>query len=109
MTSKDYKLASREKLAANAAKIPESWRLAPSYLIDVNANSQLNVLHVPRECGILTDKDIDITENYDATDLIKLIASKHLGSFEVVLAIYKRAAIAHQLVSQHARILPDHI
>jgi amidase len=46
-----------------AAKVPEELRL-PSTIIQ---NPPRNVTGVPRECGILTPEEIDITENYDAT------------------------------------------
>jgi hypothetical protein len=99
MAIKDYKIISQEKLHANAAKIPKEWLLSSKYLENVNADSDLNVLDVPRTCGILNEKEIDITENYDATALLEKIASKQFSSYDVVLAFCKRAAIAQQLVS----------
>jgi amidase len=98
MPIKDYKTISREKLAANAAKIPKEWLLSSKHVENFNANSSLNVLDIPRTCGILTAKEIDITENYDATALLEKMASKQFSSYDVVLAFCKRAAIAHQLV-----------
>ena len=98
MAIKDYKIISQEKLAANAAKIPKEWQLSSKYLENVNANSNLNVLDVPRNCGILNEREIDITENYDATALLAKLATKQFSSYDVVLAFCKRAAIAHQLV-----------
>jgi amidase len=98
MAIKDYKTASQEKRSANAAKIPKEWKLPSKYLENVNANSDLNVLDVPRICGILNEKEIDITEKYDATALLEKMAAKQFSSYEVVLAFCKRAAIAQQLV-----------
>lgn len=98
MAVKEYKIISQEKLSANAAKIPEEWQLPSKYLENVNADSDLNVLAVPRSCGILNEKEIDITENYDATALLEKISSKEFSSYDVVLAFCKRAAIAQQLV-----------
>ena len=98
MAIKDYKIISQEKLSANAAKIPKEWLLSSKYLENVNADSDLNVLDVPRTCGILNEKEIDITENYDATALLEKMASKQFSSYDVVLAFCKRAAIAQQLV-----------
>jgi amidase len=98
MVIKNYKLISEEKLSVRAAKIPKEWQLPSKYLENVNANSDLNVLHVPRTCGILNEKEIDITENYDATALLEKMAAKQLSSYDVVLAFCKRAAIAQQLV-----------
>ena len=98
MADEAWRSASRTKLAANYAKIPKEWRLGARFLQDVAPNSHLNVLDVPRECGILTKGELEITGQYDATALVGHIASKRLGSHEVVLAFCKRAAIAHQLV-----------
>lgn len=61
--------------------------------------STLNVLDVPRTCGILTEKELDITENYDATDLVALMSAGKLKSVDVVTAFCKRAAIAQQCLS----------
>lgn len=98
MAIKGYEIVSREKLSANAAKIPKEWQLSSKYLENVNADSDLNMLDVPRTCGILNEKEIDITENYDAMALLEKIASKEFSSYDVVLAFCKRAAIAQQLV-----------
>lgn len=89
---------SQEKKAANAAKIPKDWRLPAKCLENVNAESNLNVLDVPRTCGVLTEKEVEITEKYDATALLEKMANGELKSYDVVLAFCKRAAIAHQLV-----------
>jgi amidase len=80
MAIKDYKIISQEKLSANATKIPKEWQLPSQYLENVNVNSDLNVLDVPRTCGILNEKEIDITENYDATALLEKMASKQFSS-----------------------------
>lgn len=95
---KDYKTVSQGKRAANSAKIPKEWQLPARCLENVNETSHLNVLDVPRTCGILTENEIDITEKHDATALIEKMAKGELKSYDVVLAFCKRAAIAHQLV-----------
>lgn len=98
MSVEDYKAVSKRKLESNAAKIPTEWQLPAKYLENVSAKSKANVLDVPRKCGILTAKELDITSHYDATALVEKMASRELSSYEVVLAFCKRAAIAHQLV-----------
>ncbi|KAJ6445225.1 acetamidase [Purpureocillium lavendulum] len=75
------------------AKIPDQLRL-PQGLIN---NPPKNVTAVPRECGILSAEEIDITENYDATALAGAIASKKLTAVSVAIAFAKRAIVAHQL------------
>jgi hypothetical protein len=104
MATKDYRAVSHEKLAARAAKIPKEWLLPFKFLDDVNINSDLNALDVPRTCGILSEKELEITENYDATALLEMMATKQLSSYEVVLAFCKRAAIAQQLVRHRSCI-----
>lgn len=104
MAIQDYREVSKHKLEANAALIPKEWILSSKYLENVNENSDLNVLDVPRKCGILSEKELDITENYDATALIERLAAKEVSSYEVVVAFCKRAAIAQQLVSHNSSL-----
>lgn len=73
--------------------IPAKWRL------DIDAYKDLtDVSRVPRECGLLTEKQLQITE-LNVTDLADRIASRRLKAVEVVEAFAGRAVIAHQLVS----------
>ena len=58
-----------------------------------------SVLDVPRTCGLLTEDELDITENYDAVTLLEKIAARELTSHSVTTAFCKRAAITQQLVS----------
>lgn len=76
-----------------AAKVPDNLRL-PIELIN---NPPKNVTGVPKECGLLTPEEFAITEEYDATALAGLIASKKLTAVAVATAFSKRAIIAHQL------------
>lgn len=88
--------------------IPESWIL-PSTVTESLAQpleksrNNLIELDVPRRSGILTPKELDITEAYDVQRLLKALASGALTALEVTLAFCKRAAIAQQLVSQASR------
>ncbi|RMZ75588.1 hypothetical protein DV737_g5205, partial [Chaetothyriales sp. CBS 132003] len=66
----------------------------PSSVIE---SAPLDVTDIPRSCGLLTDQELDITENYDATSLAAAIADKKFTSVAVATAFAKRAAIAHQL------------
>lgn len=95
----DWRTIATDKRVQAAAKIPRDWRLPQGLLNIVDPTSKVGVLHIPRECGILTGKELDITENYDAVALLKEIASGRLSSLEVTVAFCKRAAIAQQLVS----------
>lgn len=74
--------------------IPKNWTLKTR-----PAASRNNVLAIPQECGILSAREIELTEKYDATALVKELAAKRLKSVGVVTAFCKRAAIAQQLVN----------
>ncbi|KAJ9134538.1 Amidase [Coniochaeta hoffmannii] len=76
-----------------AAKVPEEFYI-PQSIID---NPPKNVTAVPRESGILTEKELDITEKYDAVSLADAIANKKLTAVEVATAFAKRAIVAHQV------------
>ncbi len=76
-----------------ASKVPESLWL-PDLILD---NPPKNATSVPRDCGLLTPEELDITENYDAVALAEAIASKKFTAVAVATAFSKRAIIAHQL------------
>ncbi|GLA03421.1 hypothetical protein AnigIFM60653_003040 [Aspergillus niger] len=83
----------KSKQAQTAAAIPPEWTLPADILLDSSAN----VLDVPRTCGLLTEREIHITEDYDATALLEKLAPGEFSSVEVTTAFCKRAAIAQQL------------
>ena len=97
--AKDWRSIASAKRDSCYEKIPKEWRLSASVLSTVNETSTQDVTHIPRECGILSAEEIDITETYDATDLLKKLASSEFTSIAVATAFCKRAAIAQQLVS----------
>jgi amidase len=82
-----------DKRARLAACIPKEWLITPP------PDSVLNVTHIPRECGLLSPKEIEITETSDVAILLQKLASGELSSVEVTTAFCKRAAIAQQTVS----------
>ncbi|KAF1996365.1 acetamidase [Amniculicola lignicola CBS 123094] len=120
-----YKLISYLKKDEQYSRIPSSW-LLPAYLIpasyaalsppDVSVlardgNGQGNgkgmgmgmgqgecVLDVPRGCGLLTERELRITE-CDATGVAEGIRRGVWSCREVVGGFCKRAAIAHQLTN----------
>jgi amidase len=87
------------KRKSNFEKIPREWRLAPEYTTHLSQDSPVSVIDVPSRCGLLTTRELEITESYDATDLVSKLANRELKSADVVLAFCKRAAIAQQLVN----------
>ncbi|CAF1087212.1 unnamed protein product [Adineta steineri] len=71
-----------------------------SLLKDSNINSSiLDVSNIPRQCGLLSDDELNITENYTATQLVALLAQGQLTSEQVIRAYIKRAGITHQLTN----------
>jgi amidase len=82
-----------DKQAAREALIPAEWRLP-----QLPADTRLNVLDIPRESGLLTDTELEITETH-ARELIKRMVAKELTSEAVTTAFSKRAAIAHQVTN----------
>jgi amidase len=80
------------KQKERSERIPKQW----IYTFGSTAD---NVLNLPRQCGILTQQEIRITEDYDATALVQALAKGTLNSVDVVTAFCKRAAIAHQLTN----------
>ena len=83
------------KRTSQLSKIPEEWRL-PSL---PPKESGVNALQLIRNAGILSQKEMDITETTDVLVLLKKLANKELSSVEVTTAFSKRAAIAHQLTN----------
>jgi len=75
--------------------IQKEWLLPQE---KVPSAERRNVLAVAEESGILSPKEIDIT-NTDATNLVKKMGTGELTAEEVIIAYLKRATIGHQLVS----------
>ncbi|GAB7351739.1 hypothetical protein MBLNU459_g2323t1 [Dothideomycetes sp. NU459] len=84
----------QRKRAQQISAIPKEWLLRSK-----PDPSRRNLLSIPRECGILTAKELEITEKNDATSLLQLLAAGKLSSYDVTLAFCKRAAIAQQLTN----------
>lgn len=72
--------------------IPAKWRLSEA--LDP---SLTDVRSVPRTCGLLTPKQLNITEQ-TASELVAQLREGKLSSVEVTEAFCGRAAIAHQCV-----------
>ncbi|KAA8651633.1 hypothetical protein EYZ11_004895 [Aspergillus tanneri] len=108
MSNPSYPEIAQRKQAQLNSRIPAEWKLPasaippgmlsiPDSLTNVKEYQRVNVMAIPRTCGLLTEKELAITENYDIRALLDKIAGKRLSSEEVVRAFSKRAAIAHQL------------
>ncbi|KAI1619401.1 general amidase [Exophiala viscosa] len=89
-----WKRIAQAKRASRDAAIPLEWRLHPHQV----PQDRLNVIDVPVESGILTARELAMTED-DAVALVQKLVNREYSSYEVTLAFCKRAAIAQQLVN----------
>ncbi|KAJ5162623.1 Amidase [Penicillium coprophilum] len=126
-----YVAIAQRKQAELAAAIPAQWRL-PAHLIPDGMLSisdsitvgpksykRVGVMDIPRSCGIMTQKELEITEKYDVRGLVAEMTEGRLKAEDVVRGFCKRAAVAHQLTRclteplfdralQRARELDEH-
>ena len=72
--------------------IPKQWLISPP------PETTLNVTGFPETYGLLTPKELAIT-NEDVDILLKKLAVGEWSAVEVTTAFYKRAIIAQQLVN----------
>lgn len=92
----DWKDLCKQKRNALLDSIPRDW-IIPRLPIGEHPN----VLDVPAHCGVLTHRELMIT---DTTDVDKILLNLRTGewtSLETTKAFYKRAIIAHQLVGRN--------
>ena len=93
MPTEDWKALCAARKQRQLAAIPDAWKIAPP------PDDVRDVRDVPLACGLLTPREVEITEA--SADLTALLAKLHSGewsSVEVTTAFYKRAIIAQQLV-----------
>ncbi|EXJ68811.1 uncharacterized protein A1O5_07742 [Cladophialophora psammophila CBS 110553] len=81
--------------------IPSRWRLPES--VDPSVT---DVRAIPRTCGLLTEKQLSITEQ-TASELVAQLKDARLSSVEVTEAFCARAAIAHQCVNCLTAFFPE--
>ncbi|KAI3537871.1 amidase [Colletotrichum filicis] len=95
-------IASRHRLEQQR-NIPQEWRISDDQLAKLRGKGtaeegRLIAQDVARKSALLTGKELDITECYNARELLDKIHHKKLTSEEVAVAFCKRAALAQQLV-----------
>lgn len=98
-----FEVLRRKLLHEFESKVPKEYYL-PQELVK---NPPLDVRDVPRTCGILTARELEITENYDAYALAGAIATRKYTAVETATAFLKRAIIADQLTRCLTQWLPD--
>ncbi len=84
-----------QKRKEQAATIPKDWILA-----NLPSKDTLNVIDFPDKCGLLSAKEVEIT-NTEVDVLLKNLASGIWTAVEVTTAFSKRAIVAHQLVREY--------
>ncbi|CCF49837.1 hypothetical protein NDA11_004211 [Ustilago hordei] len=84
------------KRAQREALIPSNYKVVPEALPPVNTDP---VIDFPRTTGILSEREIEITETDDVSALLSKLASGSYTAVEVLEAFIKRSCIAHQLVN----------
>ncbi|KAI0695526.1 general amidase [Cytidiella melzeri] len=82
-----------EKRVRQLAAIPREWLITPP------PDSVLDVTGFPDKCGLLSLREVEITNTVDVATLLAKLASAEWSSVEVTTAFYKRAIIAQQLVN----------
>ncbi|KAJ6441519.1 fatty-acid amide hydrolase [Purpureocillium lavendulum] len=98
----DWEAKGAAKRKQCAAAIPSAWRLSDDVLaalqtpLESRAN---NVMDVPRRSGILSERELHITEGFDVKALVAALASGEMTAAEVTAAFSKRAAIAQQVTN----------
>lgn len=95
----DWREVAADKKRRQQESIPKEW------LITVPADTVLNVTSIPEQCGLLTPKELEITNTTDVAILLDKLARAEWSSVEVTTAFYKRAIIAQQLVQYLFNIL----
>ena len=91
-----WKDVCRLKRQSQRDSIPHQW-LLPEPPLSMNCS----VLDVPETCGLLTSRELEITETTDVDIILENLRTMEWSSVEVTTAFYKRAIIAHQLVSNY--------
>ncbi|KAF3005370.1 hypothetical protein E8E14_007121 [Neopestalotiopsis sp. 37M] len=110
MAKETWEVKAADKRAATLAAIPEEWRLSPESLallrqpVQENRNNLFEI-GIVQASGILSSREIDITENYTVSRLLDALAKGILSAVEVTVAFSKRAAIAQQLALERAHDL----
>jgi amidase len=69
--------------------------------------SVLDVSDIPVRCDLLSEKEIEITENYSASQLVQRLAHGQLTAEQVIRAYLKRAGIVHQLTNCATEFLSE--
>ncbi len=93
--TKDWRALCAARKQRQLDAIPKQWTIHPP----PHHSAHPNVLDVPKTCGLLTARELDITDTVNVVTLLDNLRTGQWSSVEVTTAFYKRAIVAHQLVS----------
>lgn len=92
-----WETIAQTKRSRRDAAIPAEWRIRPGLIPD----DQLNVTNAPAMCGILTTREISITEA-EANILISKLISREYSSYEVCIVLRYKADERIYLLKDYA-------
>lgn len=98
----DWESKIAKKQSAQLDKIPRDWLLPAAVTKTLKQPLELHridVTKIPRSCGIMSQRELSITEDYTVDQLLAAMQASRLTASEVTMAYSKRAAIAGQMVS----------
>ncbi|KAL3435794.1 amidase signature domain-containing protein [Aspergillus tetrazonus] len=99
MAEETWQAAVAERRRILNLLIPTEWKLSEDFKASLPADGRLLQADPVRKSGILSEEELDITENYSAGQLLQRLAWGDVSSLAVTTAFCKRAAIAQQLTS----------
>lgn len=100
---KDWKSISLARQNEINNAIPKSHRLSP--LVIKSLQDPRNLISIPETCGILSQRELEITSTPSTTKLLTDIRNRVYTAVEVTVAFCKRASIAHQLTNCLTEVL----
>ncbi|KAK7534080.1 fatty-acid amide hydrolase [Phyllosticta citribraziliensis] len=110
-SSTDWQTLVARKRATLSSQIPAAWQLSPSFIEAINASAteptQLIAGDVVRKSGVLSERELALTEGATASALVEKMSKGEISSEEVVTAYCKRACVAGQLTNCLTETLYD--
>ncbi|KAI0641096.1 general amidase [Trametes meyenii] len=93
MSAQDWKALCAARKQRQLEQLPKEWA------ITLPPADQRNVLEIPRSCGLLTARELEITDTVNVDVLLDKLRTGQWSSVEVTTAFYKRAIVAQQLTN----------
>ncbi|CAI7572400.1 unnamed protein product [Penicillium manginii] len=103
MTIQNWQIQAQKGKDLLERSVPKQWLVPADQLPPV---TQKNVTDFPRKSGLLTDRELGITE-LSATELTSGMGKGELTAEEVVVAFLKRSVLGHQLLNFATEFLAE--